>query len=326
MDENDQSFEIARILESHRASLQRMDDYRAVFVEDCEFGWSSSNRLMVMYRKGNKFRTDTDIVWAFSKRPRIAPLNEGEDIDAWWRNHAKDLVLVPSYINLGPIEYNIDRRFVTDPDGSQYVEIGKARKQKNCCNLGQPWPAYWSCTPEFACRPPLGLPSETAEIMFETNPTEGPAGTILLNRRDPARQRPPIRNKQGQLIPPAVAWRYWFDPAREYAVVREDLIVKEESGDLTPHTTIIEKMAQSPNGVWHATRIRRKRAIGYPDGKRRDQVNDLYLDFNADLPDSLFDLPAKGQRIYCPSGPSPRETLLTRLRRRFSAKRPAEAN
>jgi hypothetical protein len=298
MDENDLSFEIARILESHRASLQRMDDYRAVFVQGFEKGSCTSISPMIMYRKGNNFRTDGVAVFGdltlsiWDKHPK-----KGEDIGAWWRNRVKDLVFIPIYINHGPIQYHIDRRCVTDPDGSEHVEIGKVQKQKTCLTLGQPSPAYWGWSPEFSCRPPLGLPSDTAEIMLETNPTEGPAGTILLNRREPARQRPPIRNKQGQLIPPTVAWRYWFDPARDYAIVREDMIVKEESGDETPHVTVIDKMAQSPNGTWHATRIRRIGAIGDGNGQRYDEVNDLYLDFNADLPDSLFDLPIVGHRI-----------------------------
>ena len=55
-------------------------------------------------------------------------------------------------------------------------------------------------------------------------------------------------------------------------------------------------MARSPHGTWYVTQFRRKGAITIPsEGKTYDQIIDIYVDFNADLPDSLFEPPAPGR-------------------------------
>jgi hypothetical protein len=59
---------------------------------------------------------------------------------------------------------------------------------------------------------------------------------------------------------------------------------------------VIEETARSPQGVWYATKIRRKNAATRrDDGKSFDQVYHIYVDFNADLPDTLFDPPRPGR-------------------------------
>ena len=74
------------------------------------------------------------------------------------------------------------------------------------------------------------------------------------------------------------------------------MIGDDGSGKETVHSTIIDKMAKSPQGTWYATRIRNKGAIRTPStGKTSDQIIDIYVDFNADLPDSLFEPPAPGR-------------------------------
>ncbi len=62
-------------------------------------------------------------------------------------------------------------------------------------------------------------------------------------------------------------------------------------------TDTIEETARSPQGVWYATKVRRK--FPRPAGKapQADQVLYIYIDFNADLPDSWFEAPQKG-RVY----------------------------
>jgi len=97
------------------------------------------------------------------------------------------------------------------------------------------------------------------------------------------------------LPPPPDAYRNWLDPMRDYAIVRSDMIGDDGSGKETVDSTIIDKMAKSPQGTWYATQIRRKGAIRHSDGKTSDQIINIYVDFNADLPDSLFEPPAPGR-------------------------------
>ena len=59
----------------------------------------------------------------------------------------------------------------------------------------------------------------------------------------------------------------------------------------------IEETARSPQGVWYATKIRRKYRKPRWEGKPTDQVYHIYVDFDADLPDSLFEPPTP-RRIH----------------------------
>ena len=73
------------------------------------------------------------------------------------------------------------------------------------------------------------------------------------------------------------------------------MVGNDSSGKETVNSTIIEKMARSPQGVWYATQIRRKGVTASSDGKKYDELIDIYVDFNANLPDSLFEPPALGR-------------------------------
>jgi hypothetical protein len=87
-------------------------------------------------------------------------------------------------------------------------------------------------------------------------------------------------------------YRYWLDPKRDYAVVRWDMLGVGESGsEEILSSVIIEELKQSPRGVWYATRFRVKAVPPV----EHDEVFNVYIDFDVDLPDSLFELPVVGQ-------------------------------
>jgi len=291
--------ELTRILETIRAGRQRMDDYRAVVVTRKEGSWRPSGFPEVICRKGDKFRRDTAI-WIDPSTPGDPkvkwPKADGDGGD-WWRKCIKDrCFLLPMSIDHGSTQYTIKTHYVTDPDGSGHAEITGVEKRKSNGRPGETYPGPWSRMPEFACRPPLGIPHETLEAVLEANPKEGPAGTILLRVRNIGRTPQPPSPDLPKVPPRPDAWRYWLDPARDYAAVRSDIIDKDASGKETVHSTIIDKMARSPQGTWYATQIRLKGAITtVSDGKTYDEIIDLYVDFNVNLPDSLFEPPVLGR-------------------------------
>jgi hypothetical protein len=151
--------------------------------------------------------------------------------------------------------------------------------------------------PEFACRSLMGMPGPDMDAVVDLDPADGPAGTILLHERRIGPKLRPWRDGLGNLVYHTTQWRYWLDPARDYIAVRLDMISEDESGNETTHSTIIDETAKSPKGIWYATRLRRKGAIRFSNGQIRDEISDLYLDFDFELPDSLFDLPVVGRRI-----------------------------
>jgi hypothetical protein len=87
-------------------------------------------------------------------------------------------------------------------------------------------------------------------------------------------------------------YRLWLDPKRDYVVIRWDLVgVGETGNEEILSSTVIEEVKQSPRGVWYATRFRVKAVAPV----EHDQVFNVYIDFDAEVPDSLFDPPSVGQ-------------------------------
>ncbi len=294
------SDDIARILEAHRAGRQRMDDYRAFHImrpDGVDPTWWGG--VEIMYRKGDKFRCDSG-TWRTAEISKRAAEEawpnpvEGEDLAAWWGRHMEDLYTQPSCIVHGSTYYYPKWRSVKDPDGSEHIEIESVDKHTLNIAPGDLLPPHWSLLSEFLCRPPMGIPSQQFEPVIELNPTDGPAGTILLHIQRAGRMPGDSVPIPDNPRPPIDAFRYWLDPARDYVAVRWDMC----GGDLGEETTdsyIIEEMAKSPRGIWHATRVRRE-SQG-PNGEKLGQILHFYLDFDVDLPDSLFELPKPGQRV-----------------------------
>ncbi len=148
--------------------------------------------------------------------------------------------------------------------------------------------------PEFACRPPLGIGDLYFEPVLDLHPTEGPPGCIVLSVRHTSAQGQ--LNEKGMGI--VNAPRYWLDPQRDYIVVRVDEAMRDQAGKANvTETDTVEETARSPQGVWYATRVRRRFPGTAGKATSPDQVFHIYIDFRADLPDSLFEPPQKG-RIY----------------------------
>jgi hypothetical protein len=153
-------------------------------------------------------------------------------------------------------------------------------------DLDEVYPPEWSMRPEFGCRPPMGLGHPDFEPVLDMHPTDGPAGCILLHvRHTSTKDRV---NEKGIGI--ADRSRYWLDPQRDYIVMRWDMVMQDATGKETIiESDTTEETARSPQGVWYATKIRRRSAGRDLKGKSLDQVYHLYVDFNADLPDALFE-------------------------------------
>jgi hypothetical protein len=129
----------------------------------------------------------------------------------------------------------------------------------------------------------MGIPQQALQPIVETKPNDGPPGAILLrvvrSGRTPAEQ-----------VGLPDAWRYWLDPKRDYAALRWEAIDGNGKPSLS---TVIEELEKSPSGIWHATRFRIK-AVSPVE---HDQVVDIFIDFDAKLPDSLFEPPAVGDEL-----------------------------
>jgi hypothetical protein len=91
-------------------------------------------------------------------------------------------------------------------------------------------------------------------------------------------------------------YRYWLDPQRDFIVMRCDLVMRGEGGkENVIESDTIEETARSPQGVWYATKVRRRFPRSAGIAPQSDQVYHLYIDFKPDLPDSLVEAPKPGR-------------------------------
>jgi hypothetical protein len=285
--------DLKRILDTLQAGRERMDNYRAIFVmtlDGLDYMWWTE-RPVIFYRKGLRYRAD----YPSSSRGDLAATKrpgEGEDLHRWWSERTKCFRYFPMYVVRDSAMFTSELKYVTDPDGSQHTEIAVQR-----VNYGlrpeEMVPAEYSMRPEFACRPAMGIGSPHLVPVLNMHPTEGPPGCVLLTVRQILNKNP--INAKGIGSPDG--YRYWLDPQRDYIVVRSMTVRRDGAGqEVVVEDDIVEETARSPQGVWYATRVRRKDTVRAPNAKPSDQIYHIYVDFDVDLPASLFE-PQKPGRV-----------------------------
>ena len=263
------SGDIKRILETHRAGRERMDNYRALLVQRYDgFDFPPWRRwLQILYRKGNRFRWD----WGWYPTGNVVEPKhtaEGEDLGKWWHERSTHCRYSPMSVVNGSTKYTSNGKWVSDPDGSKHWEMESVSRSEIHVDLGETSPLGPYLCPEFACRPRMGIGIPHVEPVIDLHPTEGPPGCILLTVRDTS---PKDRvNEKG--IGTLDGWRYWLDPKRDFIVIRYDSFMQDPKGQARIDVSVItEETARSPQGVWYATRIRRH-VPGEAQGGRRDQT------------------------------------------------------
>jgi hypothetical protein len=280
--------DLKRIIDTLQAGRERMDDYRAVFV--VQYGginlawWKAIPR--VFYRKGARFRADSVADWKSRgwalERPR-----DDADRRKWWLERVKSLRFFPESVMRDSSRFSSVVKPVDNPDGSQHAEIVSVHRVNFNSKPEEMFPAEYSMMPEFACRPPMGIGSPHLRPVLDMHPTEGPPGCILLTVKNFPNKNP--INEKGIGSPDG--FLYWLDLQRDFIVVRCKTVRRDGTGkEVLVEEDIVEETARSPQGVWYATRIRR--TFG---GKFDDQIYHIYVDFDAVLPDSLFEPPTPGR-------------------------------
>jgi hypothetical protein len=283
--------DVKRILQTIQAGRVRMDNYRAVFVEygDDQSEWWR-NFPEILYRKGDRFRRDD--VRPGTPMADVTPPARGEDPGKWWGNRVKQFRFHPIYVMRGVKNYSPEFKEVADADGTTHLEIVSVSTFDTNLPPGETYPMDYSWRPEFICRPPLGIGAPDAEPSIDLHPADGPAGCLLLSVRHPS-TRDRI-NAKGIELPDD--WQFWVDPQRDNIVMRMVTVRRDGKGlERIIRDQIVEETARSPQGVWYATKVRMKDVMHDGKGKSHDQIRHIYVDFGAELPDSLFDPPRPGR-------------------------------
>lgn len=271
------------IIETLQAGRERMDNYRAVFVHQIDGPdhkwWTAIPDIL--YRKGDRYRRDLMGGWIDKVTERPAA-----DVDRrqWWFERAKHFRYYPVDVQRGATKYTCMT------EGPHNREIATVHKYVDNSKPGEMFPVDYAMRPEFVCRPPMGIGNPHLEPALDLHPVGGPPGCILLTVTHTSKKD----RANGWEIEPANMDHFWLDPQRDYIALRWEMVTRAGTGEeIISSQHIVEETARSPQGVWYATRVRLKNAAG--NGKEYDQIYNIYVDFGAELPDALFDVPTPGR-------------------------------
>ena len=79
--------------------------------------------------------------------------------------------------------------------------------------------------------------------------------------------------------------RYWVDPSRNYLVMRWEVLGLKDGKEMLASASQILKTGVTSHGQYYPLEVR----FGTSANPETDQVFHFYIDFNADVPDALFD-------------------------------------
>jgi hypothetical protein len=287
--------DLHRILETIRAGRERMDDYRAVVVHQRgnelppheNFPWWAL-APQILYRKGDMLRTDLGTsgykIDLELKRPA------DPDLRRWSLARTKVFRYFTEYVQRDSVLHSSESKNITDRDGSQHFDIVSVQGCRFSAKPGEAVAPDMVFRPDFVCRPPMRIGDPHYEATLEMHPGEGPAGCILV--------RVGRTTKSGHVNEKVDAYRFWVDPVRDYIVVRWDMVARGPNGnEKITDSYHVEESARSPQGVWYATRVRRKCASLSNPGKQDEEIYHMFVDFDVDLPDEFFK-PQVAGRVY----------------------------
>jgi hypothetical protein len=114
-------------------------------------------------------------------------------------------------------------------------------------------------------------------VFLDVNSEDGPGGSIRLRVRDPNVGRAEDSDLD----------RYWIRPDRNFLCVQSETVVfdsEDPTRIVSTESCVVESVARSPHGYWYPTRVRRKTS-----NFAVELITTFHLDFDAEIPDSLFE-------------------------------------
>ncbi len=276
---------VGPVMAGLKAGRHRFDDYRAFVVEETvkKLPGHDTPRFTAfhIWRKGPKWRIER---LPYGKTDWAPP----PDADtAWWKEHEHDLTFIPEIICDGQADWRyslmdewkpgtpVPKPGVPDPRVGQTVGPNQLMGP-----VDDPVLPSWcqALLPEQVghMNEAIGQPDNDRVFLVEPKPKDGPPGTILFRGRD--------------ITPRAVGvpdhFRLWVDPSANYLSMRSEFRVGEPADPTKVawiDTHILEALAKSPKGYAYPTRARQITHNG-----QHEVVRTFFVDFNAQLPDELF--------------------------------------
>jgi Protein of unknown function (DUF1559) len=294
--------DLQRALDGVEAGRDRFDDqYRALVVRTADKGpWSRGVGPSQVWRKGDRWRLDRGVPASNDVRLFVGNEAPADDMAAWWLEEAKKYRYLSMTVCDGTAIYRAlapDDPAAPTPYRLLYEFGPHDTPAAGYGNGGS------EAMLEFLGYPLVGRPSAHCHVSLEPKPKGGPPNTVLV-QVSPTRPPP-----QGLSF-----LRCWLDPSRNYVARRVEWLSHvppdwemdeeksrrplepgpdSEAEQVDMMCQVMEEVARSPRGVWYPTVIQHTAAMrGQPVGRSSKYV---VIDFNAQVPDSLFEVPRGGQ-------------------------------
>jgi hypothetical protein len=259
-----------------------------------------------VWRKGTKWRIEQLRVppELSSGSERDSILREQADPTAWWLEQGECWQRIPKHVSNGTVEISLDAvtsSSLPDPENPDYLLIKSYKPKRTLAfvySQSDPRPDNHWVMPEFHAYPFLyGGNFWRYRTTVDQDPNEGPNGTIVIESeaRDAAQ---PIRGA-----------RYWVDPNANYVVKRMQwlrgksnkrlsaipatgpaALIAAFASKTTDSVGELLELNRSPSGFWYPRVVRQAQNSLTEDGIWKDSYYRFYLDFEAEIPDSLFDV------------------------------------
>ena len=276
--------DLNRVLDGLKAGRNRFDDY-------CCYTWFGDGmNAWRVWRKGHKWRVES----VFTKDGSSSrPAFPGNSDLAWWREHQKSLLFelhavcdgrTVWYYRYSPQALKPNQPYVLQKPASVMSHPVYGSDDDPM----MPWPHL---LPEQIGHRQIDLPSAERRFSLDTEPKDGPPGTNRIQVRDSDAKDPKEPDR----------YRLWIDPEKNYLVIRAETCVYDRPYDASGKASgpwrivsisveVLEEFARSPSGFWYPTRVRRQTPVNdYNKVKYGDTVTRFVLDFEAKIPDGLFE-------------------------------------
>ncbi len=286
------SREALQVLDAMSAGRDRIGDFRLIVsrqgsdLDDV----LTSHPAAVVSRKGSRWRIDSCPKHGRPNPPIIRP--DGQSWGSWFEARLAENPPNPLYVcdgtavwkntnllpgrRVGDIQFELSRR-VAPQDLMSGEGLGTMQLAPNVKFASLIYPDLF---------PKPGWPFE-----FDANPAEAPGMVIIKRAAELASAVPLVAHE----------W-YYIDPAKGHAVVRAELFTLPKGEPADPQKTQLrqsirmENFQKSPEGVWYPTIVWNKQPAARINAQGREVIQSrqyvirYHFDFDADLPDSLFQI------------------------------------
>jgi RNA polymerase sigma factor (sigma-70 family) len=262
--------DLATVLKAMRAGRERFGAYRAVCPETGGNvpSWKAVN-LGQVWRKGNRWRVEVPRSLPPLRQPPAEPVTT-----AWWLKRCDETEFVPASVCNGAAVYR--QAGLARGAARQWEELWRIRPDQDAAPSVVQAAKY---LPELFGYPTPPVPSAQFTAELDRAPTDGPPGTVLVTATATSQLQANAYRRD----------RYWVDPLRGYVTLKR--VIDDGPGDPPENkprvTYVMERLEQTPTGVWYPTLVRTTSAAGTQ--RSPELLTWFFLDFTADLPDRLFE-------------------------------------